>query len=125
MFASLRYLNSSVKTCSLCFEIFFFTIEHVRFASLDSQFNINLLCFASIFKFFNINMFASLQNKLSNYSLRFEINFQTIERVCFPSVRKKHHYRSFRSLSFASISMPLKGHSNEADFSNFLLDVEF
>jgi hypothetical protein len=30
--------------------------------------------------------------------------------------RKKHHYRSFRSLRFASISMPLKGHGNEADF---------
>ncbi len=46
------------------------------FASLDSQFNINLLRFASIFKFFNINLFALLRNKFSNYrtsSLRFDI----------------------------------------------------
>ncbi len=76
MFASLQYLNSSIETCSLRFKIIFFTIQHVRFASLDSQFNINLLPFPSIFKFFNINMFASLRNKFSNYrtsSLRFDI----------------------------------------------------
>ncbi len=52
--------------------------KYVRFASLDSQFNINLLRFASIFKFFKINMFASLR---------------------YP---RKHQYRRFR---FASITM--------------------
>jgi hypothetical protein len=84
----------------------FFTIEHVRFASIDSQFNINLLRFASIFKFFNLNMFASLRNKFSNYrtsSLRFDIEKNLI-------------IEAFPSLRFASISMPLKGHGNEADF---------
>jgi hypothetical protein len=104
MFASLRYLNSSIKTCSLQFEIVFFTIEHVRFALLDSQFSINLLRFASIFKFFSINMFTSLRNKFSNYrtsSLRFDIEKNII-------------IEGFDR--FASISMPLKGHGNEADF---------
>ncbi len=82
MFASLR--------------IIFSPIEHVRFASLDSQFNINLLRFASIFKFFNIHMFASLRNKFSNYrtsSLRFDIEKNII-------------IEAFDR--FASISMPLK-----------------
>ncbi len=56
-------------------------------ASLDSQFNINLLRFASIFKFFNINMFASLRISKSIFKLSNE----------FASLlyRKKHHYRSF------------------------------
>ncbi len=39
--------------------------------------------------------------------------------------RKKHHYRSFRWLRFASISMPLKGHGNEADFQIFYLMLIF
>ncbi len=57
-------------------------------------------------------MFASLRNQFSNYqtsSLRFDIE-------------KKHHYRSFRSLRFALISMPLKGHGNEADFLDFCIN---
>ncbi len=33
--------------------------------------------------------------------------------------------RSFRSLRFASISMPLKGHGNEADFPIFYLMLTF
>ncbi len=48
--------------------------NYVHFASLDSQFNINLLLFASIIKLCNINIFASLRNKFSHYrtcSLRF------------------------------------------------------
>jgi len=51
----------------------------------------------------------------SNYrtsSLRFDIE-------------KKHHYRSFRWLRFASISMPLKGNGNEADFLIFYLMLIF
>jgi hypothetical protein len=55
------YPHRSHRTCSLCFERNFQTIERVRFAS--------------IFKFFDINMFASLRNKFSNYRtclLRFD-----------------------------------------------------
>ncbi len=48
-------------------QIFFFIIEHVHFASLDSQGNVNLLCFALIFKCINKKNFASLRNKVSNY----------------------------------------------------------
>jgi hypothetical protein len=95
MFASLRNNFFYYQTCSLCF------------ASLDSQFNINLFRFTSIFKFFNINMFASLRNQFSNYrtsSLRFAIEKNIIIEAfdCF-----------------ASISMPLKGHGNEVDFLGF------
>jgi hypothetical protein len=53
-------------------------------------------------------MFASLRNQFSNYrtsSLRFDIekdiNIEAFDR-------------------FASISLPLKGHGNEADFLGFL-----
>ncbi len=71
-FASLRFLSSILKTCLLCFANLIFGNNYVRFASLcfaslDSQFYINLLRFASISKFFHINMFALLRNKFSNY----------------------------------------------------------
>jgi hypothetical protein len=66
-FASLRFLSSILKTCLLHFANLIFGNNYVRFASLDSQFYINLLRFASISKFFHINMFASLRNKFSNY----------------------------------------------------------
>jgi hypothetical protein len=62
--------------------------EDVLSASLDSQFNINLLHFATIFKFFNINMFASLRNKFSNYRtcfLRFDIKKNI--NIAFDSLR--------------------------------------
>ncbi len=80
----------------LCFEIIFSTIEHVRFASLDSQLNINLPRFASIFKFFNINMFASLWNQFSNYRrslLRFDIEKNIIIKAfdCFALLRFDIH----------------------------------
>ncbi len=67
--------------------------KYVRFASLDSQFNINLLRFASIFKFFKIKMFASLRK-----------NFRTIERVRFASIFKETSLSKV-SLRFASITM--------------------
>ncbi len=74
-----------------------FTIEHVRFTSLDSQFNIKLLRFALIIKFFNINIFASLRNKCLSYrkcSLRFNIE-ENIIIEAFPSLRFDTclHYR--------------------------------
>jgi hypothetical protein len=53
-------------------------------------------------------MFASLRNQFSNYrtsSLRFDIEKNII-------------IEAFDR--FASISMPLKGHGNEADFLGFL-----
>jgi hypothetical protein len=53
-------------------------------------------------------MFASLRNQFSNYrtsSLRFDIEKNII-------IEAFHH--------LASISMPLKGHGNEADFLGFL-----
>ncbi len=37
MFASLRFLNSLVYTCSLRFEINFKTIDRVRFASISKK----------------------------------------------------------------------------------------
>ncbi len=78
---------------------------YVKKSALDlvmlGPFNVNYLCFALIFTFFNINMIASLRNRFSNYgrcrflsgliktcSLRFEINFQTIERVRFALIFK-------------------------------------
>jgi hypothetical protein len=85
---------------SLRFANLIFGNKYVRFALLDSQFNINLLRFASIFKFFKINMFASLRNKFSNYrtcSLRFDIQGNIIIEG-FASLR-------FASLRFASITM--------------------
>jgi len=67
--------------------------NYVRFASLDSQFNIKLLRFASIYKFFNINKFSSLRNKFSNYrtcSLRFDIEENLIIEA-FASLRYPCH----------------------------------
>jgi hypothetical protein len=58
-------------------------------------------------------MFVSLQNKFSNYptsSLRFDIEKNII-------------IEAFDR--FASISMPLKGHGNEADFLIFYLMLIF
>jgi hypothetical protein len=58
-------------------------------------------------------MFASLRNQFSNYrtsSLRFDIEKNIIIEA----------FDRFASLRFASISMPLKGHGNEADFLGFL-----
>jgi hypothetical protein len=55
LFTSLRYCQVSKETSALRFANLFFGYNFVSFASLDSQFNINLLRFASIFKFFNIN----------------------------------------------------------------------
>ncbi len=69
-------------------------MEHVRFASLDSQWNINLLRFASIIKFFNMNKFASLRNLFSNCrmcSLCFDIKEKIIIEA-FASLRYHCHY---------------------------------
>ncbi len=68
----------------------------------------NLLRFGSIFKFFSINIFASLRNQFSNYRMSW---------LCF-DIEKNIIMEAFHR--FASISMPLKGHSNEADFLGFL-----
>ncbi len=72
----------------------FFTIEHVRFVSLDSQFNINLLRFASIFNLHHIKMFASLRKYF----------FFTIHCVRFASISKKtplsKHWLRFASLRY-------------------------
>jgi hypothetical protein len=67
-------------------------MEHVRFASLDSQFDINLLRFASIFKFCNINMFALLQNQ-----------------TCLLLLDKEENIiiKAFIRFRFASIPLPL------------------
>ncbi len=66
LFASLRYFQFLKSTNSLRFANLIFGNNYVRFASLDSQVNVNFLRFASIYKFLNINMFASLRNKFSN-----------------------------------------------------------
>ncbi len=78
-----------------------FCNNYVRFPSLDLRFNINYLRFASIFKFFNINQFASLRfssSLIKKCSLRFKIDFQTIERVRCASIFKSININSFASL---------------------------
>ncbi len=69
-----------------CFAFPFFRNGQVRFASLDSQFNINFLRFAMKIIFFLSNLFASLQKFFSYCStclLCFVNNFLTVERVRF------------------------------------------
>jgi hypothetical protein len=69
---------------------YFFTIQHVRFASLGSQFELtNVFASLQIFKFFSINMFASLRN-----------NFFTIQHVRFASLDSQFNINLLR---FASI----------------------
>jgi hypothetical protein len=88
MFTSLRNRFLNYRTCLLCFEINFRTIERVRFASS--------------FKFFNINMYALLWNEFSNYrtcSLRFDIE-ENIIFEAFASLR-------FASLRFDSVDICL------------------
>ncbi len=87
LFASLRYCQFLKSTNSLRFAYLIFGNNYARFASLDSQVNVNFLRFASIFKFLNINMFASLQNK-----------FQTNEHFRFATILKFFNINMFASL---------------------------
>jgi hypothetical protein len=93
----------------LRFADLFFGNNYVRFAPLDSQFNIKLLRFASIIKFFNINIFASLRNKFPSYrkcSLRFDIE-ENIIIEAFNSLRFDTclHYRG-RYVLLLEVSTP-------------------
>ncbi len=63
--SSIIFVISSTKSLANLFASLQYC-KPVRFASLDSHFNINLLRFASIFKIFNMNIFAPLRNKFSN-----------------------------------------------------------
>jgi hypothetical protein len=97
-YASLRYCQFLKSTNSLHFANLVFGNNYVRFASLDSQVNVNFLRFASIFKFLTINMFASLQN-----------NFFTIQHVRFASLDSQFEltnvFASLQIFKFFNINM--------------------
>ncbi len=84
-FANLIFGNNYVRFASLRFASLRF-----GFASLDSQVNVNFLCFALIIKFLNIwNMFTLLRNKFSN-------EFSN-EHFCFTSIFKFFNLNMFAS----------------------------